>query len=53
VNSHNPSDNKDLLFLEPFTTEALRTKLFDEFGKKGFQNKPGESIEQSVWKKWM
>jgi len=34
--------------LEPFTTEALRTKLFDEFGKKGFQNKPGESIEQSV-----
>lgn len=34
--------------LEPFTTEALRTKLFDEFGKKGFQNKSGESIEQSV-----
>ena len=34
--------------LEPYTTEALRTKLFEEFGKKGFQNKPGDSIEQSV-----
>ena len=34
--------------LEPYTTEALRTKLFDEFGKKGFQNKSGESIEQAV-----
>ena len=34
--------------LEPFTTEALRTKLFEEFGKKGFQNKPGDSIEQST-----
>lgn len=34
--------------LEPYTTEALRTKLFEEFGKKGFQNKPGDSVEQSV-----
>ncbi len=34
--------------LEPFTTEDLRSKLLEEFGKKGFQNKPGESIEQSI-----
>ena len=34
--------------LEPYTTESLREKLLEEFGKKGFQNKPGESIEQSV-----
>lgn len=34
--------------LEPFTTEALRSKLLDEIGKKGFQNKPGESVEQSI-----
>lgn len=34
--------------IEPFTTEDLRSKLLEEFGKKGFQNKPGESIEQSI-----
>jgi hypothetical protein len=34
--------------LEPFTTEDFRDRLFQEFGKKNFQNKPGESIEQSV-----
>lgn len=34
--------------LEPYTTEALRGKLLEEFGKKGFQNKPGDSVEQSV-----
>ncbi|MBL7542456.1 MAG: hypothetical protein JNL11_01500 [Bdellovibrionaceae bacterium] len=34
--------------LEPYTTEALRAKLLEEFGKKGFQNKPGDSVEQSV-----
>jgi hypothetical protein len=34
--------------LEPFTTAALREKLFEEFGKKGVMNKPGESIEQSI-----
>jgi len=34
--------------LEPYTTEAFRDRLFEEFGKKSFQNKPGESIEQSV-----
>jgi hypothetical protein len=34
--------------LEPYTTDAFQTKLFEEFGKKGFQNKPGESIEQVV-----
>lgn len=34
--------------LVPFTTEDLRSKFLEEFGKKGFQNKPGESVEQSV-----
>lgn len=34
--------------LEPYTTEGLRIKLIEEFGKKGFQNKPNNSIEQSV-----
>ena len=34
--------------LEPYTTEALRTKLLEEFGKKGVENKPRDSIEQSV-----
>jgi len=34
--------------LEPFTTQAFRDRLFEEFGKKSFQNKPGESIEQSI-----
>lgn len=34
--------------LEPYTTEAFRDKLLEEFGKKDAQNKPGESIEQSV-----
>lgn len=34
--------------LEPYTTESLRAKLLEEFGKKGVQNKPGESIEQAV-----
>lgn len=34
--------------IEPYTTEAFRFKLQEEFGKKSFQNKTGESIEQSV-----
>lgn len=34
--------------LEPFTTEDLRFKFLEEFGKKSFQNKPGESVEQSI-----
>lgn len=34
--------------LEPLTTEGLRTKLMQEFGKKNHENKKGDSIEQSV-----
>lgn len=34
--------------LEPLTTEGLRGKLMQEFGKKPHENKKGNSIEQSV-----
>ncbi len=34
--------------LEPLTTEGLRSKLLQEFGKKSHQNKEGSTIEQVV-----
>lgn len=34
--------------LEPLTTEDFRTRLLEEIGKKSFQNKQGESVEQSL-----
>lgn len=34
--------------IEPFTTEDFRSRLLEEIGKKSFQNKQGESVEQSL-----
>jgi len=34
--------------IEPFTTEDFRNRLLEEIGKKSFQNKQGDSVEQSL-----